>query len=84
MKQKYKTQQFNLPVSEHAMVLNSVPKGSGFLKIKDMFGNPPVLFFLGRQADIVSSKSLMTEAATCLDLFLLNSSTSCDSMYHGS
>jgi hypothetical protein len=53
-----------IPVTEHAMVLNSVPKGSGFRKIKEIFGDQPVLSFRGRHADIDSSKILTTDAAT--------------------
>ena len=75
---------FKIPVTEQAMLLNSVPKGSGFLRMKDIFGNPPVLSFRGRQADIVSSSSLITEAATVFALLLLNSAIHFDTIYHGS
>jgi hypothetical protein len=37
----------NIPVAAQAITLNSVPRGSGFLRMKDMFGNPPVFEVLG-------------------------------------
>jgi hypothetical protein len=37
--------------------------------MNDILGKPPVLLFLGCQADIDSSKSLMTEAATVFAFF---------------
>jgi hypothetical protein len=60
------------------MLLNSVPKGSGFLMMKEMLGRPPVLSLRGRQADIDSSRSFITDAATVFDLFLLKASSSRD------
>jgi hypothetical protein len=73
------------PVSEHGIILlNSVPKGSGFLRMNDILGKPLILVFLGHQADIDSSKSLITDTATTFFLFSLNSKISLDAMYHGS
>jgi len=66
------------------MLLNSVPKGSGFLKIKDMFGKPPVLSFLGHQADMDSSKSLITNAAIIFALLSLNAAINFENMCQGS
>eukprot|EP00590_Aulacoseira_subarctica_P003353 CAMPEP_0172428562 /NCGR_PEP_ID=MMETSP1064-20121228/46889_1 /TAXON_ID=202472 /ORGANISM="Aulacoseira subarctica , Strain CCAP 1002/5" /LENGTH=49 /DNA_ID= /DNA_START= /DNA_END= /DNA_ORIENTATION= len=43
------------PVLVQTIDLNSVPSGSGFLKIKEIFGNPPVGVVLGLQALIDSS-----------------------------
>ena len=73
-----------IPVSDHAIHLNSVPKGSGFWRMKEIFGKPSVLFFLGCQADINSSKTFMKGAAITVLRFLLNSSIKLDSMHHGS
>jgi hypothetical protein len=67
------------------MLLNSVPKGSGFLKMKEISGKPPVLsLYQGRQADIDSTKSFITDAATVFALFLLKALTKAESIYHGS
>jgi hypothetical protein len=73
-----------IPVSAQHPDLNSVPNGSGFRKMKDMFGNPPVLFFLGRQADMDSSCSLQYDAATFSFLFALNCATNFDITNQGS
>ena len=45
-------------VAQHS-VLNSVPKGSGFLKTNEIFGSPPVAVVLGLQALIVSSRTFL-------------------------
>ena len=47
------------PLRAQQTVLNSVPKGSGFLAINDMFGSPPVFVVLGLKANIDSSNTLI-------------------------
>jgi hypothetical protein len=45
------------------MVLNSVPtRGSGFRRIKEIFGQPPVFDVRGLKADILSSRVFRTDA----------------------
>jgi hypothetical protein len=45
----------DLPVSEHAVDLNSVPIGFGFQRIKERKGKPPVLVVRGLNALMLSS-----------------------------
>ena len=64
-----------LPVTGQQMHLNSVPKGSGFLRMNDRCGSPPVLVVWGFQALINSSNTFFAAAAIQSCRFLLNPST---------
>ncbi len=66
------------------MLLNSVPKGSGFCKMKEILGKPPILSLQGCQAGIVSSTSFINDAATAFALLLFKESINLENMYHGS
>ena len=53
-----------IPVRGQHIVLNSVPKGSGFLMMYDMLGSWPYLVWRGLQAHIDSSSIFMKKVIT--------------------
>jgi hypothetical protein len=52
--------------------------------MKEILGRPPVLSLRGCHADIDSSRSFITDAATVLALFLLKALINIENMNHGS
>ena len=72
------------PVWEQAVHLNSVPRGSGFLGIWVMFGNPPVAVVRGLHALMHSSIQRWFDGISSSKRFLLNSSTALMNSHHGS
>jgi hypothetical protein len=70
-------------IGQALIVLNSVPRGSGFHMMKKIFGNPPKAVVLGLHALMDSSATFHLENLILKLRILLNSSIAAEKLYHG-